>query len=106
VIRWTVGDRATADACDQVRAATVEIDLHDPSWSKVASLTAPCNAFSATAALPEGSYLILAVAEDDRGRPVSLPVEKRVEVEGGSSRTVSFTFPVWAVAEHPRTRQP
>ncbi|HEX8789534.1 MAG TPA: hypothetical protein VF765_01185 [Polyangiaceae bacterium] len=100
VVRWTFGGRATPDACDSVRAATVEIDIHDASSSEVASLVAPCAAFAATAALPEGSYAILAVAEDDHGRPVSVPMHDRVAIEAGASRTVAFNFPFWAVAGH------
>ncbi len=101
VVRWTIGGRASSDACEQVRAATVEIDVHEQSSSvEVVSLAPPCKAFSATAALPDGSYMILAVPEDDRGHSVSVPMEDRVAIEAGSSRTVSFNFPFSAVARH------
>lgn len=107
LVRWTIGGRATSDACDEVRAATVEIDVHDLSSSEVASVVAPCMAFTATAALPEGGYEILAVPEDDHGRPVSVPMHDRVAIEDGSSRTVAFNFPFSAVAGHaPGERRP
>ncbi len=107
VVRWTIGGRATSDACDQVRAATVEIDIHDLSSSEVARVAASCIAFSATAALHEGGYEILAVPEDDHGRSVSVPMQDRVEIEAGSSRVVSFNFPFSAIAEHgPGERKP
>lgn len=107
LVRWTIGGRATSDACDQVRAATVEIDVHDLSSSEVASVVAPCIAFAATAALPAGGYEILAVQEDDHGRPVSVPMHARVAIEAGSSRTVAFNFPFSAVAgQAPGERRP
>jgi hypothetical protein len=102
VVRWTFGGRASPDACDAMRAATVEIDVHDPSARPVATLVAPCAAFAATAALQEGTYSILAVPEDDSGRAVSVPMQDRLAIEAGASRTVSFNFPFSAVAGNRR----
>ncbi len=104
VVRWTIGGRATADACDHVRAATVEIDVHELSSSAVASVVAPCMAFTASAALPAGTYEVLAVPEDERGRPVSVPMHDRVAIEAGSSRTLAFNFPQSAGGHAPGER--
>lgn len=106
-VRWTIGGRASSDACDQLRATTVEIDIHDLSSSEVARVAAPCIAFSATAALHEGGYEILAVLEDDHGRSVSVPMHDRVAIEAGSSRMVAFNFPFSAIAgQAPGERKP
>jgi len=92
IARWSVGGQQTSDACAQVRAATIEIDIYDQDGSKVASLSPPCTAFMAAAVLHPGRYEVVAVPEDDRGHLASLPMVHKVAVDVGEERTVSFEF--------------
>ncbi len=93
-VHWTVAGAADPSVCGAYAATDLELVVYDESGTEVASTTGPCEGFSLTLALPEGTYSADATLIDPSGtaRSTTKPLQAIVVV-AGTDIAIDLDFP-------------
>ena len=93
-VRWLVSGTTDPSMCDANRASTLELVVYDAAGTQVATATAPCESFSLTLPLSDGTYSADVTLIDPAGnsRSVTKPLSA-VEIVTGTDLAIDVDFP-------------
>ncbi|HEX3776722.1 MAG TPA: hypothetical protein VHV51_19755 [Polyangiaceae bacterium] len=91
-VQWTVAGSASASACSDAGAATIDLALFDASGLPVGSdVTPACDAFSATIGVAPGAYTLTAKLVDASGNDATTTLTVQVTVTAsGATQPIDF----------------
>jgi hypothetical protein len=93
-LRWSIDGTDDPSACSAYDATTLELVIYDESGTEVTTVDAPCETFSVSVPLPEGTYSADATLVDDAGnsRTLTKPLQA-IEVVAGTDIAIDLDFP-------------
>ena len=93
-VRWTVAGSDHPAVCSAYAASDLELVVYDEAGSHYATATAPCDGFTLTLPLPEGTYSADATLIDARSnaRSTTKPLHA-IEIVGGTDLAIDLDFP-------------
>jgi hypothetical protein len=93
-LNWLVAGSTNPAVCSQFGASQMEIVVYDASGRPVTRMTEPCGNFTASIALPEGTYTADATLLDAAGRAVSTTKTlEAINVIADTGLTINLDFP-------------
>lgn len=93
-VRWLVAGTTNGSLCGSYNATTLELVVYDAAGNQVTTANAPCESFSLTLALPDGTYSADVTLVDPAGnsRSVTKPLAA-IEVVAGTDLAIDVDFP-------------
>jgi hypothetical protein len=93
-VHWSVVGTFDPAQCDAFGATTMEVIIYDASGHEFAHANAPCDAFSVSVPLPEGTYSAEATLIDPvaNARSVTKPLQA-IQVVAGTDLAIDLDFP-------------
>ena len=93
-VTWLVAGTAEPALCTAYRADSLELVIDDATGAEVTTLNAPCEAFSTTVTLPEGSYTAEATLVDaaSNSRSITKPLQS-IRIVAGTDLAIDLDFP-------------
>jgi hypothetical protein len=93
-VDWTVSSSTDPSECSTFGAVNLELLVYDDSGTLVAQQDAPCDAFSDSVALDEGTYSATAtlVSGTDAAVTTSVPLSD-LDIVAGTDLAVAVDFP-------------
>jgi hypothetical protein len=97
-LRWTVAGAPDPSVCSAYGAPTLELVVYDASGAEVTTATAPCESFSLTLTLDEGSYSADATLVDlsSVARSVTKPLQD-IAIVQGTDLALDVDFPTSSI---------
>ena len=92
-IAWTVTHSTSANACADMYADALDIEIYDRDGYLTASVYPPCEAFLEDIDLPEGAYQIDLTMVDSHNHAVSTTLTLDTRVYDESSTDIDVDFP-------------
>ncbi|MFT3767650.1 MAG: hypothetical protein QM820_19520 [Minicystis sp.] len=92
-VRWLVDNTTDPAACDALGAADVEVVIFDNTGQPLVRETPPCDAFSITVPLQEGTYSaeVTLLSRGGRARSETKPLDA-INVIAGTRLTITVGF--------------
>jgi hypothetical protein len=93
-VRWSIAGAVHPALCNAYRATDLEVVVYDEAGAQVASTTFPCEGFSLTLPLPDGTYTADVTLVDPNGtaRSTTKPLQAIVIVRG-TDLAIDLDFP-------------
>src|SRR5262249_19320939 len=93
-LRWHISGADDPAACSAYDATTLQLVIYDANGTEVTTVAAPCESFSTTVTLPEGTYSADATLVDPSGgsRTVTKPL-LAIEIVAGTDLAIDLDFP-------------
>ena len=97
-VEWTLDDSFDPGACHDYDARTLELVVYEWDGSVAADLHVPCDEFTASINLPDGTYAMDATLLDRSGREVTTTLSlDDIDVYYGEETFIPIDFPVDSV---------
>jgi len=93
-VTWLMAGTTDASLCAGYGARSLELAVYDEAGNEVTTVDTPCESFSTTVELPEGTYTADATLVDaaSRAKSVTKPLSG-IDIVAGTDLTIDLDFP-------------